>query len=127
MPDGEPHQHAVHTAPSVFAHALVHTYTLNPPLLTGAIQTGMFDVNGDGVADLVASANAPGYIGPNSRSNPSGTVIPFALVIDDGATGAPLLNIPYEAPRTGPLWVLSRPTSSPRRTRRSETGSETGN
>jgi RHS repeat-associated protein len=88
-----------------FSPTLVRTYNVNPPLVTGAIQTGMFDVNGDGVSDLVASANAPGYVGPNSRVNPSGTIIPFALVIDDGVTGAPLLNVPYQAPLTGPLWA----------------------
>ena len=70
--------------------------TLSSPLFNGGVAATMVDVNGDGVADLIAAASAIGT---------ENAVRPFALGVIDGASGGQLVSTGYNSEKTGPLWA----------------------
>jgi len=77
-----------YTQLSAFAPNLVKTHDLTAAFTpngatgaTGIISTGMFDVNGDGVSDLVATANS-------ENESSCSTCAPYAIVVEDGVTGS---------------------------------------
>src|SRR5208337_1173662 len=75
-----------------------------PPLVTGSITTGMFDVNGDAVADLVATSYAPGYCSGPPTQPCIAPFDPYGLAMFDGVTGTALMYGGFAAPATG-FWA----------------------